>query len=150
MSSSTKFCTLRLFWSPAWNQKSDICEATLSEGNCSKDLKVSRTESVSRKLITYTYCFMLFVLNRKRGEAKLCTVLAWQNICSQSDEADGIFNQVIGSFNPFCSNDEDPWASAADACASNYSISYKGPSCAHCPESCWIDAIIFHFSIIRY
>ena len=68
----------------------------------------------------------------------MCTVLAWQTICGQSDKADGIFNQVIGSFNPFCSNDEDPWESRTDPCvtANSGRIPHNIPACAPCPGSC--------------
>lgn len=77
-------------------------------------------------------------LCRKRGEAKMCTVLAWQNFCNQSDVADAIFNKVIGNFNPYCKNDKDPWAVESDLCSS-YRMPYRNPECGSCsgkPKTC--------------
>ncbi|KAL9960893.1 hypothetical protein ACROYT_G034401 [Oculina patagonica] len=68
----------------------------------------------------------------KRAKAKMCTVLAWQTNCNQSDMADGIFNKIIAISNPFCKNDIDPWAVEADTCA-NYSLPYRNPECGSCP-----------------
>ena len=71
-----------------------------------------------------------FCFNRKRGKAKLCAALAWKTICQYSEMADGIYNKVIGDFNPFCSNDKDPWASRTDMCA-DYRIPYRDPKCTY-------------------
>ena len=61
----------------------------------------------------------------------MCTVLAWQTFCNQSDVADAIFNEVIGAFNPYCKKDKDPWAVENDLCSS-YSIPYRNPVCVSC------------------
>ena len=63
--------------------------------------------------------FVWFPRNRKRGKAKLCAVATWEANCNKSEIADGIYNKVIGEFNPFCSNEKDPWASEPDLCAYN-------------------------------
>lgn len=63
----------------------------------------------------------------------MCTILAWQSVCNQSDVADAIFNKVIGTFNPYCKNEKDPWAVESDPCAS-YRIPYRNPECGSCPR----------------
>ena len=62
----------------------------------------------------------------------MCTVLAWQTFCNQSHMADAIFKKVIGTFNPYCENDKDPWAVESDLCSS-YRIPYRDPECGSCP-----------------
>ena len=91
-----------------------------------------KTVNVLTSRRTTCFKFDLFFLNRKRAKAKMCTILAWQTNCNQSDMADGIFNKIIAISNPFCDNDKDPWAVEADLCA-NYSIPYRNPECASCP-----------------
>ena len=94
--------------------------------------------SVYSRDTTFLFCLVYFHLNRKRGEAKMCTVLAWQNFCNQSDVADAIFNKVIGNFNPYCKNDKDPWEVARDPCSS-YRMPYRNPECGSCsgkPKTC--------------
>ena len=81
------------------------------------------------------FCFVWFHGYRKRGKAKVCTILAWQTMCSPSDQADAILNTIIGAFNPFCNNDKDSWATEADPCAS-YRIPYSDPKCERCPGDC--------------
>ncbi|KAJ7382931.1 hypothetical protein OS493_031706 [Desmophyllum pertusum] len=58
-------------------------------------------------------------VDKKRGKAKLCAVATWEANCNKSEIADGIYNKVISEFNPFCSNEKDPWASEPDLCAYN-------------------------------
>lgn len=90
------------------------------------------------RVTTFLFRLVYFRLNRKRGEAKMCTVLAWQNFCNQSDVADAIFNKVIGNFNPYCKNDKDPWAVESDLCSS-YRMPYRNPECGSCsgkPKTC--------------
>ncbi|PFX25480.1 uncharacterized protein LOC111330305 [Stylophora pistillata] len=70
-------------------------------------------------------------LCRIRAKAKVCVALSWQTLCDQSDEVNGIFNQVIGDFNPFCKDDKDPWSTESDSCAP-YRIPYRGPVCQNC------------------
>ena len=65
------------------------------------------------------YRHVWFYRNRKRDEAKRCTIFAWRTHCNHSDVADGILEKVIGSFNPFCEEDKDPLAEETDQCA-NY------------------------------
>ena len=94
--------------------------------------------SVYSRDTTFLFCLVYFHLNRKRGEAKMCTVLAWQNFCNQSDVADAIFNKVIGNFNPYCKNEKDPWAVESDPCSS-YRMPYRNPECGSCsgkPKTC--------------
>ena len=62
----------------------------------------------------------------------MCIVLAWQTSCNQSDVADAIFKKVIGTFNPYCKNEKDPWAVKTDPCTS-YRIPYRNPECGSCP-----------------
>lgn len=83
----------------------------------------------------HNFSFFLLVCfhpNRNRGKAKMCAVLAWQTFCNQSDVADAIFKEVIGTFNPYCKNDKDPWAVESDLCSS-YRIPYRNPECGSCP-----------------
>ena len=56
-------------------------------------------------------------LDRKRDEAKQCTVYAWRTHCNHSVVADGILKRVIGSFNPFCDEDKDSLTEQTDPCA---------------------------------
>ena len=74
--------------------------------------------------------FVWFPWYRKRGKAKVCAALAWHTICDYSEIAVGIYNKVIGDFNPFCSNDKDPWASKPDLCA-NYTIPRHDLKCTY-------------------
>lgn len=103
---------------------------------CSDQHKKKVKECINEFATTFSKDSSDPSLCRKRGKAKLCTVLAWQTMCRRSYAAEGIFNQVIGSFNPFCRGDKDPWASAVDNCATNHSIRYNYPSCSPCPGSC--------------
>lgn len=74
------------------------------------------------------YRHVWFYRNRKRDEAKRCTIFAWRTHCNQSDVADGILKKVIGPFNPFCDGDKDPLAEQTDQCA-NYSKPLDDEGC---------------------
>ncbi|XP_022804758.1 uncharacterized protein LOC111341978 [Stylophora pistillata] len=68
---------------------------------------------------------------RVRAKAKVCVAMAWQVSCAPSDVVKGIFDKVIGGFNPFCTGDRDPWSTKIDSCAP-YRIPYREPVCQDC------------------
>lgn len=68
---------------------------------------------------------------RVRAKAKVCVAMAWQMSCAPSDVVKGIFDKVIGEFNPFCTGDRDPWSTQIDSCAP-YGIPYREPVCQDC------------------
>ena len=69
---------------------------------------------------------------RVRAKAKVCVAMAWKmSSCTPSDVVKGIFDKVIGEFNPFCTGDRDPWSTKINSCAP-YRIPYRDPVCQDC------------------
>lgn len=60
----------------------------------------------------------------KRGKARMCVRMAWDNYCSLNITATskGIFENVTTEFNPFCDEERDPWASGEDQCMQYYKV----------------------------
>ena len=79
--------------------------------------------------------YIWFHCDRKRDEAKQCIKIAWRTYCNPSDVEDGILNDVIGSFNPFCEGDKDPKSEKSDQCVNYITPHCHNPDEERCPRS---------------